>query len=307
MTKYTRYLEAFLEMLNVERNSSRNTIISYRTDLEAYFLYCDEQKLDVIAADTDNIRAYISGLAKAGFEARSIARKISALRQFYSFLYIEKQISLNPVLNIELPRIGQSLPGVLSEDEVSSLIEQSYQDPSPEGLRLSALLELLYASGMRVSELMCIKLSDVQIRKDEVQPYIIVKGKGNKERLVVIHQKAVDILKQYLQCISEFTDNKNERWLFPSRVAKEGHITRQYFGKLLKKLAVECGIDRNKLSPHKIRHSFATHLLNHGADLRTIQELLGHKDISTTQIYTHVSNEKLKEVVDKFHPLRNRL
>ena len=152
---------------------------------------------------------------------------------------------------------------------------------------------------MRVSELVSLKISDIQTRSNDtyLKPYIIVNGKGEKERLVVIHNKAIEAIQKYLKILSEFTNEKNEKWLFPSKIAKEGHITRQYFGKLLKKIAIDSNIDPSKLSPHKIRHSFATHLLNHGADLRVIQELLGHKDIGTTQIYTHVSNDKLKSVI----------
>ncbi len=305
MTSDSSYIESFMEMMTVERNAANNTCISYKNDLDDFLAFCKKYKKTLDKVQNDEIREYIIYLSKEKLDTKTIARRISALRQFFQFLFTENIISDNPALNIDLPKTSKTLPGVLSEQEVDSLIKTCYQDASPEGLRLTALLEILYASGMRVSELVTLKISDVQTKNNnnEIKSYIIVKGKGNKERLVVIHDKAIIALQEYLKNISIFTDNKNEKWLFPSKISSEGHITRQYFGKLLKKLAIDSGVDPSKLSPHKIRHSFATHLLNHGADLRVIQELLGHKDIGTTQIYTHVSNEQLKSVVYKLHPL----
>lgn len=309
MTSDSSYIESFMEMMTVERNAANNTCISYKNDLDDFLAFCKKYKKTLDKVQNNEIREYIIYLSNEKLDTKTIARRISALRQFFQFLFTENIISDNPALNIDLPKTSKTLPGVLSEQEVDSLIKACYQDGSPEGLRLTALLEILYASGMRVSELVTLKISDVQTKNNnnEIKSYIIVKGKGNKERLVVIHDKAIIALQEYLKNISIFTDNKNEKWLFPSKISSEGHITRQYFGKLLKKLAIDSGIDPSKLSPHKIRHSFATHLLNHGADLRVIQELLGHKDIGTTQIYTHVSNEQLKSVVYKLHPLaRNK-
>jgi integrase/recombinase XerD len=298
-----------MEMMRVERNAANNTCISYKNDLDDFLAFCKKYKKTIDKVQNEEIREYIIYLSKEKLDTKTIARRISALRRFFQFLFTENIISDNPALNIDLPKTSKTLPGVLNEQEVDNLIKTCYQDASPEGLRLTALLEILYASGMRVSELVTLKISDVQTKNNnnEIKSYIIVKGKGNKERLVVIHDKAIIALQEYLKNISIFTDNKNEKWLFPSKISSEGHITRQYFGKLLKKLAIDSGVDPSKLSPHKIRHSFATHLLNHGADLRVIQELLGHKDIGTTQIYTHVSNEQLKSVVYKLHPLaRNK-
>lgn len=299
MTKDPFYLESFLEMMMVERNAASNTYSAYKRDLQDFASFCEKENIALSGSDSNNIRKYIARLAQRKFDAKTIARRISALRQFYQFLFAENIIKDNPALAIELPKIGKHLPGVLSEQEVSSLIETSYQDSSPEGVRLVAMLELLYASGMRVSELVTLKIKDLQTKRNgnETQSFILVKGKGDKERLVVMHNKAMIALQNYLPGL-----DKDAKYLFPSN-SKEGHITRQYFAKLLKKLASLCDIDPGKLSPHKIRHSFATHLLNGGADLRIIQELLGHKDISTTQIYTHVSNEQLKSVVCKLHPL----
>lgn len=309
MTSDSSYIESFMEMMRVERNAANNTCISYKNDLDDFLAFCKKYKKTIDKVQNEEIREYIIYLSKEKLDTKTIARRISALRRFFQFLFTENIISDNPALNIDLPKTSKTLPGVLNEQEVDSLIKTCYQDASPEGLRLTALLEILYASGMRVSELVTLKISDVQTKNNnnEIKSYIIVKGKGNKERLVVIHDKAIIALQEYLKNISIFTDNKNEKWLFPSKISSEGHITRQYFGKLLKKLAIDSGVDPSKLSPHKIRHSFATHLLNHGADLRVIQELLGHKDIGTTQIYTHVSNEQLKSVVYKLHPLaRNK-
>ncbi len=309
MTKDSSYIESFMEMMTVERNAANNTRISYKNDLDDFLAFCQKSKKTILDIKTNDIREYIIYLSQQKYDTKTIARRISALRQFFQFLFAENIINDNPSLNIDLPKTSKTLPGVLNEQEVSNLIETCYQDSSPEGLRLTALLEILYASGMRVSELVTLKISEVQTKNEntDVKSYIIVKGKGDKERMVVIHNKAIIALEEYLKNLSIFTNDKNEKWLFPSKIAKEGHITRQYFGKLLKKLAISSGIEPSKLSPHKIRHSFATHLLNHGADLRVIQELLGHKDIGTTQIYTHVSNDQLKSVVYKLHPLaRNK-
>jgi len=305
MVKDSSYIESFMEMMTVERNAASNTSISYKNDLNDFLIFCQKSQKTILDVKTNDIRRYVIYLSQQKFDTKTIARRISALRQFFQFLFAENIITDNPSLNIDLPKTSKTLPGDLNEQEVNNLIETCYQNSSPEGLRLTALIEILYASGMRVSELVTLKISDVQTKSDDsnIKSYIIIKGKGEKERLVVIHDKAIASLQQYLKNLSEFTNNKNEKWLFPSKIAKEGHITRQYFGKLLKKVAIDSGIDPSKLSPHKIRHSFATHLLNHGADLRVIQELLGHKDIGTTQIYTHVSNDQLKSVVYTLHPL----
>lgn len=301
------HIESFLEMMLIERNVSKNTRDSYHSDLEDFMKYCQSHScLDLKEVDINLIRSYIASLSQKQMDSKTIARRISALRQFYNFLFIEKLITNNPATNLELPKIARNLPNVLSETEVKTLIEASYQDSSSEGIRLSAMLELLYASGLRVSELISLKISDLQTTEDQNYPYLIIKGKGSKERIVVIHEKALDILKKYLGHIAYFTDNPHETWLFPSKLSKQGYLTRQYFAKLLKKLALSCNIDPDKLSPHKIRHSFATHMLSHGADLTIISELLGHKDISTTQIYTHVSNQQLKSMVFNLHPLNKK-
>ncbi len=305
MSKDIDYIESFLEMMAVERNAANNTSISYKNDITDYSLFCRKLDQTIIKSDTEHIRAYIRYLSQQQFDTKTIARRVSALRQLYQFLFVENVITDNPILNVDTPKARKVLPGVLSEQEINSLLETSYKNSSPEGLRLTAMLEMLYASGMRVSELVTLKITALQNINDSynLKAYMIIKGKGDKERLVIIHNKALDAVKNYLSQIHLLTDDKNVKWLFPSKASGDGHITRQYLGKLLKKLAINCDIDPCKLSPHKIRHSFATHLLNHGADLRVIQELLGHKDICTTQIYTHVSNDRLKSVVYNMHPL----
>lgn len=295
----------FLEAITVEKGASKNTIEAYRNDLSDCMHFFSKDNIDVQSIATKDIRRYISSLFDKAFEPKTVARKISAIRQFFLFLCDENIIKDNPSLNLDMPKMGHDLPVVFSEDDISKLLDECYKDASAQAIRNAAMLELLYASGMRVSELVALKLANLQINESgrNLKPYIMVHGKGNKERLVAINQKAIDALKKYIAIMKEFTSDKNNKWLFPTKQSSGGHITRQYFGKILKKLAISAGINHQKMSPHKVRHSFATHLLNSGADLRVIQELLGHKDISTTQIYTHVANAKLKKTVEDFHPL----
>lgn len=295
----------FLEAITVEKGASKNTIEAYRNDLNDCMLFFSKTTIDPQKISTTDIRDYISSLFDKAFEPKTVARKISAIRQFFLFLCDENIIKDNPALNLDMPKTGHDLPTVFSEDDINKLLDECYKDTSAQAIRNAAMLELLYASGMRVSELVALKLTNLQMGESgrNLKPYIMVLGKGNKERLVAINNKAIEALKKYLLIIKEFTKDKNNKWLFPTKQSNCGHITRQYFGKILKKLAISAGINHQKMSPHKVRHSFATHLLNNGADLRVIQELLGHKDISTTQIYTHVANAKLKKTVEDFHPL----
>jgi integrase/recombinase XerD len=304
MTKDNFYIENFLEMILVERDASKNTILSYKSDLLEFGKFLSKS---FESADTSAIREYIRSLSRNSYETKSIARKLSSLRQFYLYLFEEKIIKTNPVLEIEMPKLSKTLPYTLSEEEIILLINKAYKEKSPEGIRNSCMLEILYATGMRVSELVTLKLQNLKFTSAQnVQPFLVIRGKGNKERLVALNTKSIDILKTYLPLRKILVKNDDTQWLFPSKQSKEGYITRQYFGKILKRLAIDCGIDLKKISPHKIRHSFATHLLNRGADLRIIQELLGHEDISTTQIYTHVVNQKLKSTIEQYHPLSKK-
>ena len=301
-------LNQFLEVIYIENGASNNTIESYKNDLQNFRDFLKSQSTNLTDTNETSIRNFIQSLIKKSLSNRTIARKISALRHFFLFLYEEKIITNNPTLNIDTPKMSHTVPKVFSENELSTLLTHCYKDTTANGIRNTAMVEVLYASGMRVSELISLKIQQLQIQKNNktILPYIIIKGKGNKERIVVLNQKSIEALEKYLKIIKSFSNTLNNIWLFPSKTSTEGHITRQYFAKLLKKISAEANISPDKISPHKIRHSFATHLLNNGADLRTIQELLGHKDISTTQIYTHVANKKLKSIVDTFHPLAKK-
>ena len=299
-------LNQFLEVMFIEKGASKNTIEAYKNDLNSFIIFVKKQNLQLNDINENTTRSYIQNLSAQSLSNRSIARKISSLRHFFSFLYEEKIIGQNPALNIDMPKMSHIIPQVFSETEIDKLLEQCYKDTSVIGIRNTAMIEILYASGMRVSELISLKVAQLKMQKQNntILPYIMIKGKGNKERIVAINPKSIAALQQYLRVINNFTNVKNNIWLFPSKTSTEGHITRQYFAKILKKLSTEANINPDKISPHKIRHSFATHLLNNGADLRSIQELLGHKDISTTQIYTHVANKKLKTLLDALHPLQ---
>ncbi len=291
-------IDQFLEMLGAERGAALNTIESYTRDLDALM---ENSPSDLMTLKRDHIRTYLSQLQDQGLAARSQARKLSTFRQFYKFLYAEGIRTDNPALGIDSPRLGQSLPKLLSEDQVSDLLAQAQYKAEDKGdlksLRLHALIELLYATGLRVTELVSLPLAAVQ----SGQPYIYVRGKGDKERLVPMNGRAIGALADYCDAMTAQGGPKG-RWLFPSRGAK-GHLTRQHFALLLKKLGAEVGILPSQLSPHVMRHAFATHLLSHGADLRAVQKMLGHSDISTTQIYTHVLEERLKTLVTQKHPL----
>jgi integrase/recombinase XerD len=233
---------------------------------------------------------------------RTAARRLSALLQFFKFLLVEGMRADDPTSVIDAPRQGRPLPKILSEGEVTALIETARANESPEGIRLAAMLELLYASGLRVSELVALPLGTVA----RGERAIIVRGKGDKERMVPLGEQALRAVRDYLAVRPSFlAKGQVSRWLFPSRAAS-GHLTRMRCGQLLKDLAVKAGVDPGKLSPHVLRHAFATHLLGHGADLRSVQQMLGHADISTTQIYTHVDVERLTTLVTTHHPLAKK-
>ncbi len=303
-------IDHFLEMILTERAASLNTIESYRRDLDQ-FLSSVPRVSDRIFlnASSDDLRKYLAMLEKSDFAASTAARKLSCLRQFYKFLFAEGLRPDNPAVDLESPRIGRSLPKLLSQDHVTLLLDavqkEAAQTDKLEDVRMWALLELLYATGLRVSEL--VSLSKAAFRSGE--PYIYVRGKGDKERLVPLSDRALEAVSSYMETLSVAKDSTGKlkypagvKWLFPSR-GKLGHLTRHRFAQLLKELGVKVGLDRKSLSPHVIRHAFATHLLANGADLRAVQKMLGHADISTTQIYTHVLEERLKSLVQSKHPL----
>ena len=250
-------------------------------------------------AGPEDVKAFAVALGKAGQSPRTQARRLSALRQFHKFLFAEAVRADDPTITLDSPRRGRPLPKCLSEAEVDRLLEAARKRDGPHGARTTALMEVLYATGLRVSELVGLPLSAVARN----QPVLLVRGKGSKERMVPLTETARDALKAYIDQREAFLPkNKASKWLFPSP-AGEGHLTRDGFAKLLKDLAMEAGLTPSKVSPHVLRHSFASHLLAHGADLRSLQQMLGHADIATTQIYTHVLEERLKSLVAQHHPL----
>ncbi len=302
--------EAFLEMLAAERGVAKNTLEAYRRDLLDFLGHLANGKATARTADIENLRHYVARLEADGLSAASAARKISSLRQFFRFLFAEKLRPDNPSSLLESPRQARPLPKILSEMEVDRLLDeageavgrQKTEAGKLKALRLVALLELLYATGLRVSELITLPHNAFRGAK----PFIYVRGKGNKERIVPLSHRALNAVHDYVTVLAERYDSRSTpKWLFPSH-AGEGYITRQQVGHMLKDLGIRAGVDPGKLSPHILRHAFATHLLAHGADLRSVQKMLGHSDISTTQIYTHVLEERLKSLVQEKHPLADR-
>jgi len=299
-------IESFLENMAAERGAAQNTLAAYRRDLEQFAASFQRRKKDFLSVDTALIETALKQLSASGQSARSVARKLSAIRQFYRFLYSEKIRVDDPTTSLEAPSLPRSLPKTLQREDIEALIVAA---KAKSDVRLVALLEMLYASGLRVSELVTLKLSQMMPVSDKRMRgragFITVRGKGSKERMVPLHAGAIEALQDYLVFRKEKLGDKESPWLFPSS-GKEGYLTRQRFGQLLKVLAIEANIDPEKVSPHALRHSFASHLLGGGADLRVIQELLGHADISTTQIYTHVQGERLAKLVEQHHPLAKK-
>lgn len=300
-------VENFLEMLAAERGASDNTLLSYGRDLKKFSDFSKKRlHQTLLQSSSSGVKKYLQNLEKSGLAASSQARSLSCLRQFYKFLYAEGFRTGNPTLGIESPRLGQTLPKVLAEKQVADLLahcrKQAEQQPHLKNLRLRALMELLYATGLRVSELVSLPRAAFA----SGQPYIFVRGKGGKERMVPLNTSALQATQDYrghLDAEQKKTLKiKPSKWLFPSR-GQSGHLTRHRFAQMLKALGGEVGILPTQLSPHVIRHAFATHLLSHGADLRAVQKMLGHSDISTTQIYTHILEDRLKNLVQKKHPL----
>lgn len=298
-------MEAFFEMLAAERGVARNTLESYRRDLVDFAAYVRARGEQPESAGSDMLRGYLKALVDQGMSPRTSARRLSALRQFFRFLFLEGTRADDPSTAIDRPRQGRSLPKYLGEEEVVRLLDAAKRQSGPEGLRMNALMEVLYASGLRVSELVQLPVSALS-REDGM---LIVRGKGDKERMVPLTETAEDALAAYARVREDFIPRRQalrrggaSPWLFPSRSA-EGHLTRTRFAQKLKDLAVEAGIEPRRVSPHVLRHSFASHLLAHGADLRSLQQMLGHADIGTTQIYTHVLDQRLKDLVNRHHPL----
>ncbi len=289
-------VDSFLSYQSAVKGLSNNTVESYRRDVLKFINYVEKSNISGIeGVKYDNILEYLTTLQKEGISIRSVARNLVSLKQFFKFLLLEKILVEDPSLSIKTPKLKRSIPNFLSLEDVEKIL--SAPDPSTyEGIRDRAMLETLYACGIRASELVKLELNSVNFDLG----YLIVYGKGSKERLVPTGEKARSALKDFLALSRpNILKARSSRYLFVTRRG-EG-MTRQGFWKILKNYATKCGINR-KISPHTIRHSFATHLLERGADLRTIQIMLGHSDISTTQIYTHIAKERLKEIHRKHHP-----
>ena len=299
-----RLIEDFLEMMAVERAAAGNTLKNYGRDLARFAAFSRSRKETLETVGADDITAWLSALEAEGLAASTAALKVSALRQFFQFLYTEGRRADNPTSAIERPKTRRPLPKVLSIEEVDALFEAAAALKGAKGVRLRAMLEILYAAGLRVSEL--VSLETGFFRQGERA--LIIRGKGDKERLAPLTKAALDAISDYLAVRETFEPKKEgplSPWLFPSR-GKTGHVTTARFAQMLKDLAVAAGIEPSKVSPHVLRHAFATHLLEGGADLRTVQQLLGHADITTTQIYTHVAQERLRALVNSSHPLAKK-
>jgi integrase/recombinase XerD len=295
----SRHVDAFLEMLVAERGAAANTVVSYGRDLRNFSAFLAERGIAPEEAAAEDIRSYLARLARAGMARSTSARQLSALRQFFRFLVVDGVRGDDPTHVIDAPRRDRPLPKLMGEAEVEALLTAARRHRGPDGTRLVALLETLYATGLRVSELVALPLAAV-LRDPRV---LIVRGKGGKERAVPLGGAARGAIETYLALRPRHLDRgRPSPYLFPSR-GHAGHLTRQRLGQLLKELAREAGISPAKVSPHVLRHAFATHLLEHGADLRAVQKMLGHADISTTQIYTHVLRERLNALVREHHPL----
>lgn len=311
--KLSKWVDSFLDMLTAERGAALNTRHAYWRDLADVSLFIrDQRSKEIESATTDDLKAYLAELGnkihvkgqnKSQIAVRTVARRLSALRQFYRYLVSENIRKDDPTSTIDSPKQTRTLPKTLSENEVDTLIKTALEQGGAESTRLVCLLEMLYATGLRVSELVGLPLSAIA----EGNQFIMVEGKGGRERMVPLSEPAQKAIKNYLDIRSQFVAmddaGRQAKWLFPSRTSDSGHLTRQRFAQLLKDLARSAKIEEDRVSPHILRHAFATHLLSNGADLRAVQKMLGHADIATTQIYTHIIGKKLKKTVDEKHPL----
>jgi integrase/recombinase XerD len=304
----------FLDMLAAEQGAGDNTLDAYRRDLEDFSAFLARGGQDFAGAETQALRDYLADLDGRGFKSSSVARRLSAMRHLFRFLLNERIRSDDPAAILSGPKRGRGLPKVLSIADVDRLLTRAKElCGAPEAsatqrlraLRLYCLLEVLYATGLRVSELVALPLS--ASRRDARM--IVVRGKGDKERLVPLNQASRQAMADYLAAMQELQPDKKKnlssKWLFPS-FGESGHLTRQHFARDLKELTAAAGLPPRLVSPHVVRHAFASHLLHNGADLRIVQTLLGHSDISTTQIYTHVVEERLKSLVRDLHPLAEK-
>jgi integrase/recombinase XerD len=301
----SRLAGLFLDMLAAERGAAANTLLAYRRDLEDYLGFLGRHGVDPARAEPRAVRAFLASLDARGLKPSSAARRLSAVRQFHKFLFLEGLASADPTGIVDAPKRGRALPKVLSVQEVDRLLrvarEAAEAGEASPGERLRAgrllcLLELLYATGLRVSELVSLPRSAARAR----ERFLVVRGKGGRERLVPLTEAARDAARAFLALADK--GRASSPWLFPAD-SETGHLTRQAFARDLKVAAAAAGLRADRVSPHVLRHAFASHLLQNGADLRVVQELLGHADISTTQIYTHVLDARLKSMVRDLHPM----
>jgi integrase/recombinase XerD len=288
---------AFLDMLLAERNAAANTRLAYQHDLSHAAAHIAARGRDIVEASEDDVRDYLQSLGKTAPSTQ--ARRLSALRQFFHFLCSERYRDTDPTRAIDAPKLGKSLPKYLSEPDIAALLKAVTERRGADGIRMLAMMELLYASGLRVTELVSLPLAAIQFDQGLVR----VKGKGGKERVVPLGEPALHAIKKWLPFRKDrLGDKRTSTYLFPSKDGAK-HLTRQRFFQMLKQVGITAGIDPTRLSPHVLRHAFATHLIEHGADLRSVQTMLGHADIATTQIYTHVANDRLSRTVAAHHPL----
>jgi integrase/recombinase XerD len=294
-----RHIESFLEMMQVERGASPNTLDAYGRDLGDFAEFLAGRGLRPLNADGRAVAAYMARQAETGMAARTQARRLSCLKQFYGFAFAERLRPDDPTANIDAPRLGRPLPKYLRREEVTALLDAAHALEGVDGILMTALLETLYAAGLRVSELVSLPLSAVA-RDPAV---LVVRGKGSKERMVPLSDPARAALAAWkAERAAVCPKSRPSRWLFPSTGAL-GHLTRSGFARMLGRVAVLAGLDPSKVSPHVLRHSFASHLLSGGADLRSVQEMLGHADIATTEIYTHLIDDEAGRLVRAHHPL----
>lgn len=294
-------IDSFLEMMAAEKGAAQNTIAAYRRDLNQFFEFVSVRSVKDITKN--DVTAFMQDLGKQKRSPKTMARKLSALKEYFKFLYSEKKVRDNPSANILTPKQEKPLPKFLTEEEVKALIKAAGDSQDIHHKRMAVMLELMYACGLRVSEL--VSLPENCINYDKRQ--IFVRGKGSKERIVPVAPSALNSVSEYMEYRECFLKaGRRSIWLFPSKSSASGHVTRDAFFKNIKEAAVLAGIMPSKVSPHVLRHSFATHLLNHNADLRSLQKMLGHEDISTTEIYTHIITDKLIETVKAKHPLAKK-
>ena len=295
-------VEQFLEMLIAERGASSNTCTSYLNDITNFDKFLSGAETILEDATTDDIRRYLRHRSEVGANNPTISRNLSVLRQFFKFLQSENVRLDNPALNVDGPKVSRTLPKVISEDDVEALLKAAHKLQTAEGIRLTCLLEIAYASGLRVTELVSLPTDALNLTSET----LLISGKGGKERLVPLTSSAMNAIAAYERVRIDFLKGNNtSKFLFPSR-SKQGYLTRRRLGQLLKELAIQAGLDPTIISPHILRHAFASHLLNRGADLRSLQKMLGHSDISTTQIYTHVQKERLNAVISSYHPMAKK-